>query len=73
MAISLIDPRTCIGCGTCVESCPTDVIRMNTWTQHAVIQYPEDCQICNLCANFCPVDAITVTDEKYSPILTAWG
>ena len=41
MAISLIDPRTCIGCGTCVETCPTDVIRMNEETEHAVIMYPE--------------------------------
>jgi NAD-dependent dihydropyrimidine dehydrogenase PreA subunit len=73
MAISLIDPRTCIGCETCVETCPTDVIRMNEKTGHAVIMYPEECQICNMCVNFCPVDAITVTEEKYMPILTAWG
>ena len=73
MAIDLIDPRTCIGCGTCVDTCPTDVIRMNEQTQHAVIMYPEDCQICNMCVNFCPVDAITVTPDKSMPILTAWG
>ena len=73
MPISLIEPRSCIGCDTCVETCPMDVIRMNEETEHAVIMYPEDCQICNMCVNFCPVDAITVTEEKYMPILTAWG
>ena len=42
MAIELIDPRTCIGCGTCVDTCPTDVIRMDESAKHAVIKYPED-------------------------------
>ena len=73
MAIQTIDPRTCIGCGTCVATCPTDVIRMNEQAGHAYIAYPEECQICNMCVNFCPVDAITVTDDKTVAILTAWG
>jgi NAD-dependent dihydropyrimidine dehydrogenase PreA subunit len=73
MAIGLIDPRTCIGCGTCVETCPTDVIRMNGETQRAVIAYPGNRQICNMCVNYCPVNAITITSEKPTPILTAWG
>lgn len=73
MAIKLIDPRRCIGCGTCVATCPTDVIRMNNKTGHAVMVYPADCQICNMCANFCPVEAITVTPDKSTPILVAWG
>ncbi|WP_084630496.1 4Fe-4S dicluster domain-containing protein [Methanosarcina lacustris] len=73
MVIKMIDPGTCIGCGTCVATCPTDVIRMNYQTKHAVIMYPEDCEICHMCVNFCPVDAITVTEDKSMPILIAWG
>lgn len=73
MAIETINPQTCIGCKTCVETCPTDVIRFNDQAKHAYIAYPEDCQICNMCANYCPVDAITITDDKYMPILIAWG
>ncbi len=73
MAIETIDPRTCIGCGTCVETCPTDVIRMDASGTHAVIAYPEECQICNMCVNCCPVGAITVTADKTMPILIAWG
>ena len=73
MAIETIDPRTCIGCGTCVTTCPTDVIRMNEQAGHAYIAYPEECQICNMCVNYCPVGAITVTAGKTMPILIAWG
>ena len=30
MPIKYINPETCIGCGTCVETCPVDVFRLNT-------------------------------------------
>lgn len=62
----------CIGCGECVISCPTDVIRLNS-KEKAVIKYPEDCQICHLCRMYCPVDAITITPEKSIPVIVSWG
>lgn len=63
----------CIGCETCVQVCPTDVIRMDRKKKHAVIQYPADCQICHLCRMYCPVDAITITMDKSIPVIVAWG
>lgn len=30
MPIKYINPETCIGCGTCVETCPVDVFRLDT-------------------------------------------
>ena len=71
MAIDTING--CIGCGICVESCPTDVLRIDTKTQKAVIKYPADCQICHLCRMYCPVDAITITPEKSIPVIVSWG
>ncbi|MBK1721252.1 4Fe-4S dicluster domain-containing protein [Thiocystis violacea] len=71
MAISSIDG--CIGCGTCVQSCPTDVIRMDPGTGKAVIRYVADCQICHLCRMYCPVDAITITPDKSIPVVVSWG
>jgi len=50
-----------------------DVIRMNEEIGIAEIRYPEDCQCCNLCVVFCPEGAITLTKEKYWPLMTAWG
>jgi NAD-dependent dihydropyrimidine dehydrogenase PreA subunit len=62
----------CIGCEACVQSCPTDVIRMNKETNKAEIMYPEDCQICHLCRLYCPVGAITITPEKSIPVMVSW-
>lgn len=65
--------RGCIGCGTCMLTCPTDVIRQDTRTRKARIQYPADCQICHLCRLYCPVDAITISPEKSIPVVVSWG
>lgn len=62
----------CIGCGTCVKTCPTDVIQMDHDKKQAYIAYPEDCQICHLCRLYCPVDAISITPEKSIPVVVSW-
>jgi len=71
MSIERIDG--CIGCGTCVPTCPTDVLRLNERGTKVEIRYPEDCQVCYLCQMYCPVDAITITPGKTVPAMTAWG
>lgn len=63
----------CVGCGTCVETCPTDVIRMNLETNIAEITYPEACQICHLCRMYCPENAITIRPDKSIPVVVSWG
>ena len=63
----------CIGCGTCMKTCPMDVIRMDSETGKAAIMYPEDCQICHLCRMYCPVDAISISPEKSIPVIVSWG
>ncbi len=71
MVISKI--QGCIACGTCMQTCPTDVIRLDSATGKAVITYPNDCQICCLCVAYCPADAITVTYDKSNPVVISWG
>ena len=71
MSIERIDG--CIGCGTCVATCPMDVLRLARNGRRAEIRYGEDCQVCRLCQVYCPVDAITITDGRVVPAMTAWG
>lgn len=73
MAVQNVDPRRCMGCKTCVITCPTDVLRFDEKNGRAAAKYPSECQVCHLCETYCPVGAITVTSDKSTPILTCWG
>jgi NAD-dependent dihydropyrimidine dehydrogenase PreA subunit len=74
MSIEQIDEATCIGCGTCVASCPMDVIRLDEKTGKAKIVYQKDCQLCHLCATYCPVgNVITIAPTKFFGPTVAWG
>ena len=64
MAIEKIDHGKCIGCATCVKSCPMDVIRMDSEAKKAVIKYQEDCIMCAVCVADCPAGAITLLPGK---------
>lgn len=72
MAIQRINEEKCIGCGTCVKSCPADVIRMNTTKKKAEIRYPADCVACCWCIAECPVKAIDVTAKMNYRYITSW-
>jgi NAD-dependent dihydropyrimidine dehydrogenase PreA subunit len=54
-----IDRDKCTGCGTCVEECPGDVLRLDSHSK-AFQRYPDDCWYCGACAEDCPTEAIKV-------------
>lgn len=62
-----IDLTLCDGCGICIESCPTDVLRMDPAVDRAVAEFPADCCICFLCQDDCPQNAITVGNRGSNP------
>jgi NAD-dependent dihydropyrimidine dehydrogenase PreA subunit len=72
MTIEKIDIIKCDGCGICVNSCPTDVIRMDEKTKKAVIRYPQECNNCDYCELDCPKQAIYVSPERHSPLMVGW-
>lgn len=61
--IQSIDQEKCISCGTCVEICPLDTIRLNDEGK-AFIAYGDDCMTCFKCERLCPAGAIFVHPFK---------
>ena len=72
MSIERINHELCTWRGTCVNSCPMDVIRMDEEGKRAIIKYPEECMCCDACEFDCPVDAIYVSPEKFEPLMVSW-
>ena len=73
MAIQKIDTDKCIGCGTCFEGCPCDVIRMDNASKKAKITYPRECQNCHICKYYCPVQAITTDSSMHILPFVGWA
>ena len=72
MAIEPISEEKCIGCGTCVQSCPRDVIRWDTARRKAYVAYLYECMCCASCEVDCPTGAIYVSPHKEDYIMVSW-
>ncbi len=53
----------CIRCGSCVEVCPENAIRL---TQEGIFTNEELCIICGKCADICPTKAIEMSGKVMS-------
>lgn len=84
----VINPATCIGCGTCAVNCPYDSIRMvEVRSNEGEFLVDEEfqpilkatkCDLCveqtsgPACQNACPHDALSRTDLTHVTSLTKW-
>ena len=55
----------CIGCGICMNVCPTGSIRVED--QHAQYKDMSNCQMCLACVQHCPENAIRLTIPEKNP------
>lgn len=56
----VIDINLCVGCGTCEDACPLDVIHMEAAGEPPAIRYPDECWHCGSCRQECPEAAISI-------------
>ena len=59
---------TCVGCGICVDTCPTSSLRLGPLVPIArgligmdLISVSDSCVFCGLCSVACPFDALSLT------------
>lgn len=51
----------CIGCGTCVENCPTNALKL---TPDGIITDADLCDLCGICADVCPTRAMEMSGKE---------
>ena len=54
---AIVDKEKCTGCGSCVEACPVDAIKVEN--DKAIIDNDE-CIDCGTCVDECPDEAISL-------------
>jgi NAD-dependent dihydropyrimidine dehydrogenase PreA subunit len=52
-----VDLEKCTGCGTCVQTCPAEVLAVNDGK--AKVVKPDECLECRACDASCPTNAIS--------------
>lgn len=63
MSVVRKDLSACIGCGTCVDICPMDVMRLDVVRGKSVIAYVGQCMTCGQCWLRCPTESIVIQNE----------
>jgi len=69
----VVDTERCKGCELCVNSCPSDVLRMSQQVNgkgyhYAYMENPDECTGCANCGIVCPDGVITVYRAKEQEI-----
>lgn len=60
--LSDINQDICVGCGTCVDKCPLNAIKLNA--DNKAERMEEICIGCGICAHYCPEAAISLLEGR---------
>ncbi|MCL7410380.1 MAG: 4Fe-4S binding protein [Methanosarcinaceae archaeon] len=56
--VAKVNKDECVGCGTCVDECPSEAISMND--DDIAVVNADECTECGMCVDACPTEAITM-------------
>ena len=75
---AVIRPTDCRGCGTCLDLCRFDAVRIRDQadTQRRMDIDPVACEGCGVCVRFCPAGAIDFPERRSGEWMvseTGWG
>jgi NAD-dependent dihydropyrimidine dehydrogenase PreA subunit len=62
MTVRIIDLEACIGCGSCVDVCPCEVLEVKD--EKVVIVQPDECVDCGACVDECPNEVLQVEEDE---------
>jgi len=62
--VAQVDAQLCVGCGQCVQVCPTGAISLDVEAKPRV--NASLCQGCNACASQCPTAAIRMVPVQHT-------
>ncbi|WP_414469444.1 4Fe-4S dicluster domain-containing protein [Methanobacterium sp. ACI-7] len=54
----IVDEDACVGCGSCVEDCPSNVYELDKENGKTVVMKETDCMACLSCHEICPAQAL---------------
>lgn len=59
----LYTKQKCIGCGSCIQACPTKAL---VQTPEGIMTNKISCNLCGICADVCPARAMEISGMEYS-------
>lgn len=68
------DPELCVGCNTCVNVCPRDVLMPNPEKgKPPIVLRPDECWYCGSCVSDCPhPGANTINHALHMSVAVIW-
>lgn len=65
----VIDPKLCVGCGTCTHVCVADAINISHHDDEGgfeITVWRNSCCLCGQCRHYCPTKAVSIVNDWHS-------